>query len=185
MPALATCIPLSPHDLVHSVKLLFCVFQNILLPPKAAVTSSSGKPSLSKSCNDNNNSLLGFHLWNYKNVYWAFQFGPFCTCATIRPRQEDRFSDPKRLSSSGLLEQRPNWADVLVYQARNKTPGSCLTYSGVYSLCRAADWTRCSKYFLKTWKIKCSLTYLIHSTQEWKKKTWRNKLLIKNIYIDK
>lgn len=42
----------------------------------------------------------------------------------IGPRQEDRFSDPKRLSSSGLLKQRPNLssrADLLVYQARNKT----------------------------------------------------------------
>ena len=51
----------------------------------------------------------------------------------IGPRQEDRFSDPKKLSSSGLLKQRPNRADVLDYQ-RNKTP--CHTYSGVYSLCR-------------------------------------------------
>ena len=81
----------------------------------------------------------------------------------IGPRQEDRFSDPKKLSSSGLLiKQRPNRADVLVYQ-RNKTPVTRIVgFTPFVEVLFEQD----VQNIFKERKINCSLTYLIHFTQK-------------------
>ena len=76
--------------------------------------------------------------------------------------QEDRFSDPKKLSSSGLLKQRQNRADVLVYQ-RNKTPVTRIVgFTPFVEVLFEQD----EQNIFKERKINCSLTYLIHSTQK-------------------
>ena len=73
------------------------------------------------------------------------------------------FTSVIKLSSSGLLiKQRPNRADVLVYQ-RNKTPVTRIVgFTPFVEVLFEQD----VQNIFKERKINCSLTYLIHFTQK-------------------